>query len=40
MHNKKIKLAFDSTTLLWNIDNNINRSGLFFVAYNKKLNKL
>lgn len=34
MLNEKIKLAFDSTTLLWNIDANINRSGLFFVAYN------
>lgn len=32
--NEKIKLAFDSTTLLWNIDSNINRSGLFFVSYN------
>ena len=35
MHNEKIKLAFDSTTLLWNVDkNSVNRSGLFFVAYN------
>ncbi len=34
MLNEKIKLAFDSTTLLWNINSNINRSGLFFVAYN------
>lgn len=35
MYNEKIKLAFDSTTLLWNIDkNSVNRSGLFFVAYN------
>lgn len=35
MYNEKIKLAFDSTTLLWNIDKNlVNRSGLFFVAYN------
>ena len=35
MYNEKIKLAFDSTTLLWNIDKNlVNRSGLFFVEYN------
>ncbi|TXJ44175.1 glycosyltransferase family 1 protein [Brachyspira aalborgi] len=35
MYNEKIKLVFDSTTLLWNIDKNlVNRSGLFFVAYN------
>ena len=34
MHNEKIKLVFEPTTLLWNFHNNVNRSGLFFVAYN------